>query len=58
MQMLHWVVDERKNINTNQVYYQSKKGVLLIFKSDTLHMVQKKQTDDVRITVSYNFRRD
>ena len=57
MQMTYWAVDERKNINTNQVYYEPKKGVLLIFKSDTLHMVERKETDDIRITVSYNFRR-
>ena len=57
MQMIDYVIDEKTQININQVSYRPKKGVLLIFKSDTLHMVERKETDDIRITVSYNFRR-
>jgi uncharacterized protein (TIGR02466 family) len=41
--------------NYDQVWFPSEKGLLLIFKSDTMHMVEKKVTDTPRITFAYNF---
>jgi uncharacterized protein (TIGR02466 family) len=42
-------------INNNLSWYTPSKGLLLIFKSDTMHMVEQKKTDDIRISLSYNF---
>ena len=41
--------------NASQAGYPPEKGMLLVFKSDTMHMVEKKITDDIRISFSYNF---
>ena len=41
--------------NYDQVRYNVERGMLLVFKSDTMHMVERKVTDDTRISVSYNF---
>ena len=41
--------------NYDQLWYKPIKGMLLIFKSDSMHMVEKKVTDDIRISFSYNF---
>ena len=44
-----------KGWNYEKVWFPSKKGTLFVFKSDTLHMVEKKVTDTTRITFSWNF---
>ena len=49
-------VVEGNPINYNVSWYEPSKGLLLIFKSDTMHMVEQKKTDDIRISISYNFR--
>ena len=41
--------------NASQAGFVPEKGMLLVFKSDTMHMVEKKVTDDMRISFSYNF---
>ena len=48
-------VTEPNPYNYDQVWFQPTKGMLLIFKSDTMHMVERKVTDDIRISFSYNF---
>ena len=54
--MMNYKILEPSRLNYDQVWYQPFKGLLLVFKSDTLHMVEKKVTDDVRISLSYNFK--
>ena len=54
--MINYKILEPSRLNYDQVWYQPFKGLLLVFKSDTLHMVEKKVTDDVRISLSYNFK--
>ena len=68
MSMVQYHINEDKNkvtptplqnsINIDVVKYHPIKGKLLIFKSDTLHMVQQKESEDIRITLSYNFIED
>ena len=50
----HKVV-KKNPINYNLSWYEPHKGLLLIFKSDTMHMVEQKKTDGIRISLSYNF---
>ena len=45
----------QNSIYLDSVHYNPIKGRLLIFKSDTLHMVQQKESENIRITISYNF---
>ena len=45
-------------ITLETVKYYPTKGKLLIFKSDTLHMVQQKESRGKRISLSYNFIED
>ena len=54
--MLENTIVENKTINHNSVWYTPTKGLLLMFKSDTMHMVEPKKTDDIRISLSYNFK--
>ena len=54
--MIEYKILEPGRLNYDQVWYQPFKGLLLVFKSDTLHMVEKKVTDDIRISLSYNFK--
>tara|TARA_R110002020_G_scaffold95418_1_gene229007 strand:+ start:39 stop:614 length:576 start_codon:yes stop_codon:yes gene_type:complete len=58
MPMIHYSVNQSNVINCEHISFKPVKGILLIFKSDTMHMVEQKKTDDVRITVSYNFKED
>ena len=41
--------------NYERVCYPSNRGRLIVFKSDILHMVERKVTDTPRITFSWNF---
>ena len=43
-------------INSSSVSYHPDKGKLLIFRSDAVHMVERKVTDSPRITLAYNFK--
>lgn len=48
-------VVEKNAYNCDQVGYPPERGMLLVFKSDTMHMVEQKVTDDIRISFGYNF---
>ena len=54
--MLEYRVARRTPYNFDQVWYKPEKGMLLVFRSDTMHMVERKVTDDIRISFSYNFK--
>ena len=54
--MTEYTLLENNRINFDQVWYEPIKGLLLVFKSDTLHMVERKKTNDIRISLSYNFK--
>ena len=54
--MTEYTLLENNRINFDQVWYEPIKGLLLVFKSDTLHMVERKKTNDIRISFSYNFK--
>ena len=54
--MIEYKILENNRINSDEVWYQPFKGLLLVFKSDTLHMVERKKTNDIRISISYNFK--
>ena len=45
------------NLNFEQVEFQPKPGMLLIFKSHLYHCVAQQQNNDIRICLSYNYRR-
>jgi len=53
--MMHYNIVKSNRLNFNQVRYKPVMGSLLVFKSDTMHMVEKKVTDDIRISFSFNF---
>ena len=40
--MIEYKILENNRINSDEVWYQPFKGLLLVFKSDTLHMRKKK----------------
>lgn len=51
------IVRTEHNIKTCQtVFYNSEPGKLIIFPSNISHSVEQHLSDDVRITLSYNFR--
>jgi len=56
--MIRYTLNESNAMNCEYISFKPVKGVLLIFKSDTMHMVEQKKTDDIRITLSYNFNED
>jgi hypothetical protein len=45
------------NLNFEQVWFQPKPGMIVIFRSHLLHCVAHQKNDDTRICLSYNFRR-
>ena len=53
--MLEYRIARHNSYNFDQVWYKPVKGMLLVFRSDTMHMVEKKVTDGIRISFSYNF---
>ena len=54
--MIEYKILEPGRLNYDQMWYQPINGLLLVFKSDTIHMVEKKVIDDIRISLSYNFK--
>jgi len=54
--MINYKILEPSRLNYDQVCYQPTNGLLLVFKSDTIHMVERKVTNDIRISLSYNFK--
>ena len=55
MSMFPIPVFENNVYNCDQVWYKPENGLLIVFKSDTMHMVERKVTDDIRISFSCNF---
>jgi uncharacterized protein (TIGR02466 family) len=53
--MVQMPVERPCPVNFDQVWYTPERGMLLVFKSDMMHMVERKVTDDIRISFSYNF---
>jgi len=45
------------NLNFEQVKFQPKPGMVLIFKSHVYHCVSQQHNNDIRICLSYNYRR-
>jgi len=45
------------NLNFEQVEFQPKAGMVLIFKSHLYHCVAQQKNNDIRICLSYNYRK-